>query len=143
MVRSESSVTVEHSAEEVFAFLADGTNNPEWRSGVFEIRHVRGHGLGAEYEQQLAGPGGRMMRASYRVSVWEEPTRLEFEVTAGPARPHGSFTISAISPTACRVTFAIELELHGVMNLVRGLIEQQVAAEAATIQNLPGAMRSR
>lgn len=141
MVRSESSVEVDRSAEEVFAFLADGTNNPKWRKGVFEIRHIRGRGVGAEYEQQFSGPGGRMMRANYRISVWEEPTRLEFEVTAGPARPHGSFKIRAISPTTCRVSFTITLELQGVMKLVRGLIEQQVAAEAATIQNLPRAMR--
>ncbi len=143
MVRSESSVEVAHSAEEVFAFLADGTNNPKWRDGVFEIRHLRGSGVGAEYQQQFEGPGGRMMRANYRVSVWQEPTRLEFEVTAGPARPRGSFTIHAISPTSCRVTFTITLEPQGVMKLVRGLIEDQVAAEAAAIQNLPRAMAKR
>ncbi|MCY7411526.1 MAG: SRPBCC family protein [Salinibacterium sp.] len=141
MVRSQSSVEVDHSAEEVFAFLADASNNPKWRSGGFEIRHIGGRGVGAEYEQQFAGPGGRMMRANYRVSVWEEPTRLEFEVTAGPARPHGTFTIHAISPASCRVTFTITLELQGVMKLVRGLIEEQVAAETATIHNLPRAMR--
>ena len=143
MVRSECSVEVAHSAEEVFAFLADGTNNPKWRPGVFEIRHLRGSGVGAEYQQQFEGPGGRMMRASYRISVWQQPTKLEFEVTAGPARPRGSFTIHAISPTSSRVTFTITLEPQGVMKLVRGLIEDQVAAEAAAIQNLPRAMAKR
>lgn len=141
MVRSESSVEVDHSADEVFAFLADGTNNPKWRSGVNEIRHIRGRGVGAEYEQLLTGPGGRTMRANYRVVASDQPTRLEFEVTAGPARPRGSFTITAISPTSCRVTFAITLELQGVMRFVQGMIEAQVAAEAASIHNLPRAMR--
>jgi uncharacterized protein YndB with AHSA1/START domain len=93
MIRAESSVDVPRSAEDVFAFLADGTNNTRWRSGVHEIRHIRGRG-GAEYEQLLTGPGGRTMRANYRVVASEEPTRLEFEVTAGPARPRGSFTIT-------------------------------------------------
>ena len=141
MAQSESSVEVPHSAAEVFAFLADGTNNSKWRSGVKAIRHVRGAGLGGEYEQQLDGPGGRTMQANYRVVTWEEPTRLEFEVTAGPARPRGSFTIVATSPTSCRVTFAITLPVSGVMKMVQGMIEQQVAAEAAAIQNLPRAMR--
>nr|MBW4032918.1 hypothetical protein [Acidobacteriota bacterium] len=82
MVRSESSVVVDRSAEEVFAFLADGTNNPKWRRGVSGIRHIRGRGVGAEYEQLLEGPGGRTMRANYRVVAADEPTRLVFEVTA-------------------------------------------------------------
>ena len=141
MIRSESSVDVPRSAEDVFAFLADGTNNSKWRSGVHEIRHIRGRGVGAEFEQLLTGPGGRRMRANYRVVRSEEPTRLEFEVTAGPARPRGAFTITAVSPTSCRVTFAIKLEPHGVMKFVQGMIEAQVAAEAAAIQNLPRAMR--
>jgi uncharacterized membrane protein len=141
MVRSESSVDVNHSADEVFVFLADGTNNPKWRSGVNEIRHIRGRGVGAEYEQLLTGPGGRTMRANYRVIASDQPTRLEFEVTAGPARPRGSFTITPLSPTSCRVTFAITLQLQGVMRFVQGMIEAQVAAEAASINNLPRAMR--
>jgi uncharacterized protein YndB with AHSA1/START domain len=140
MARSESSVDVPRSAAEVFAFLADGTNNSKWRHGVQAIRHIRGVGLGAEYEQQIDGPGGRTMRANYRVVAWEEPTRLEFEVTAGPARPRGSFTIAPTSPTSCRVTFAITLQVQGVMKMVQRMIEQQVRAEAAAIQNLPRAM---
>jgi uncharacterized protein YndB with AHSA1/START domain len=142
MIRSRSSVEVPRSAQDVFAFLADGTNNTTWRNGVSEIRHIRGHGVGAEYEQLLSGPGGRMMRANYRVVAFEEPTRLEFEVTAGPARPRGSFTIIPVSPTSCRVTFSIELEPKGVMKFVQGMIETQVAAEAAAIHNLPRAMRA-
>ena len=141
MAQSESSVEVPRSAAEVFAFLADGTNNSKWRSGVQGIKHLRGVGLGAEYEQQIVGPGGRTMQANYRVVAWEEPTRLEFEVTAGPARPRGAFTIVATSPASCRVTFEITLQVQGVMKMVQGMIEQQVRAEAAAIQNLPRAMR--
>jgi uncharacterized protein YndB with AHSA1/START domain len=141
MVRSESSVEVDRSAEEVFAFLADGTNNPTWRRGVNEVRHVRGSGVGAEYEQLLLGPGGRTMRANYRVVVSDEPTRLVVEVTAGPARPRGSFTITPTSPSSCLVTFAITLEPEGVMKFVQGMIEAQLVAETTSIQNLPRAMR--
>ncbi len=141
MVRSESTVDVPRSAEDVFAFLADGTNNSKWRSGVEEIRHIRGDGVGAEYEQVIVGPGGRTMRANYRVVASDFPTRLEFQVTAGPARPSGSFTITRSCPTSCRVTFAITLAPQGVLRFVLGMIEAQVAAEAAAIQNLPRAMR--
>lgn len=142
MIRSESSVEVPRSAEDVFAFLADGTNNVKWRRGVHAIRHVRGRGVGAEFEQLLTGPGGRTMHANYRVVTSKEPTLLEFAVTAGPARPRGSFTITPVSTASCRVLFKIELEPQGVMKFVRGMIEAQVAAEAAAIQNLPRAMRN-
>ena len=82
------------------------------------------------------------MHANYRVVTSKEPTLLEFAVTAGPARPRGSFTITPVSTASCRVLFKIELEPQGVMKFVRGMIEAQVAAEAAAIQNLPRAMRN-
>ncbi|MBW4032959.1 MAG: hypothetical protein HIU88_09875, partial [Acidobacteria bacterium] len=77
----------------------------------------------------------------YRVVAADEPTRLVFEVTAGPARPRGSFTITPLAPTSCRVTFAITLEVQGPMRFVQGMIESQLAAEADAIRNLPRAMR--
>src|SRR2546423_8196370 len=88
MPHAENTVTIERPIGDVFAYLADGTNNPRWRAGVLSIeRTSAGEGADATYRQVLSGPGGRKIAGDYRVTRYEPPHRLEFAVIARPARP--------------------------------------------------------
>ena len=61
MPHAENTITVDRPIGDVFAYLADGTNNPRWRSGVLSIeRNSSTEQAGATYQQKLRGPGGRM-----------------------------------------------------------------------------------
>jgi uncharacterized membrane protein len=40
MKHVEQTVTVDRPIDEVFAYLADGRNNPDWRVGVLEIERT-------------------------------------------------------------------------------------------------------
>lgn len=140
MARASTSVTVHRPIAEVFAFLSDGLNNPAWRPGVTAISLRAGGGVGAEYAQQMRGPGGRTIDGDYRVTVWESPTRLAFEVVAGPARPVGSFALRALGEDTTEVTFTLDLQPHGLMVLMGPMLARQVRAETANISNLPAAM---
>ena len=40
MPHATSTVTIDRPVDEVFGYLADGTNNPRWRSGVLPAVHV-------------------------------------------------------------------------------------------------------
>jgi hypothetical protein len=72
MVPSAShSVTINRSASEVFAFVADGEDAPRWRSGVLDIQRVSGHGVGAVYRQGVRGPAGRRITADYEVTAYQ------------------------------------------------------------------------
>ena len=42
MPHAENTVTIDRPIEDVFAYLADGTNNPHWRSGVVSIERASG-----------------------------------------------------------------------------------------------------
>jgi hypothetical protein len=77
----------------VFGFIADGLNGPKWRSGILDIAHVSGSGLGATYKEGVKGPGGRRIDADYRVTTYEPNSRLEFEAIAGPVRPRGQYVL--------------------------------------------------
>lgn len=58
MLHAEHSVTINRPSQAVFDYLADGTNNRDWRSGVVEIRRTtQEEGQGASYRQVLTGPG--------------------------------------------------------------------------------------
>ena len=37
MAHAENEMTISRSPDDVYAFLADGLNNPKWRSGIQDI----------------------------------------------------------------------------------------------------------
>ena len=61
MAHETATVIVNRPIGEVFAFLADGMNEPAWRPGVTDVSHVAetGTGIGATFKQTMKGPGGR------------------------------------------------------------------------------------
>ncbi len=137
MAHAEHTVTVERPIEEVFAYVADGRNNQRWRSGVLEIeRTSAADGEGATYRQVLQGPAGRRIAGDYRVTAYEPPTRLDFAVTAGPARPTGRFQLSPAGPGRTTVVFSLDLQPGGLMRVVSGLIAKQMRAEVAALDRL-------
>lgn len=143
MTHAEQSVVVNRGAPEVFAFLADGLNEPTWRPDVVEVHPAVGSGVGALWKQTMKGPGGRRIRGDYRITRQDDPTVIEFEVVAGPARPTGRFVLDPLSPTSTQVTFTLDLQATGLMRLLGAVLDKQVAKEAAAIRNLPNAMKSQ
>ena len=89
MIEARHQVTIRRPAGVVFAFLADGLNGPKWRTGILDIAHVSGSGVGAIYKQGVKGPGGRRIAADYRVTTYEPNSRMAFEAVAGPVRTDG------------------------------------------------------
>ena len=140
MAQAEHSATVHRPIGEVFAFLADGVNNPRWRPDVTSIELVSGSGLGARYAQSMKGPGGRTIRGDYTITRYDEPTRLDFDVIAGPARPTGSFRLREITPTSTEVTFSLAVTPTGLMRLAGPMIAKQLKAEVARIDDLDRAI---
>lgn len=135
-------MTVERPIGEVFAFLADGLNEPTWRPDVRDVRLQTGNGtaVGSVWAQTMNGPGGRKIQGDYRTTRSDPPVRLDFEVIAGPARPVGSFALTEVGPSSTAVSFTLDLVPTGLMRLMSGVIAKQVAKEAAAIRNLPAAM---
>jgi uncharacterized protein YndB with AHSA1/START domain len=143
MAHARQTVTVEQPISDVFAFLADGLNESKWRPDVQDVRLRSGDGrsVGSVWAQTMRGPGGRRIQGDYRITNAEPPTRLDFEVVAGPARPVGSFVLAATGPSTTQVAFTLDLVPTGLMRLMGGMIAKQVTKEADAIRNLPEAMR--
>lgn len=137
MPHAEHTVTVARPQKDVFDYLAEGTHNREWRSGVLEISRTSAtDGQGATYRQVLAGPGGRRIDGDYQVTVFDPPRRLEFQVTAGPARPAGVFELSENADQSTRVRFSLDLDPAGPMKLMTPMITRQMRREVAQLDNL-------
>jgi uncharacterized protein YndB with AHSA1/START domain len=132
---------------EVFAFIADGTNNPQWRPGVMDITPPDGGpGEGAVYGQGLRGPKGQRMDGDYRITDYQAPNRLAFEVIAGPARPTGAFDLEEPVAGATTVRFSLDLQARGLMRVpmkfAGPVIERQMRAEVDCLSRLKDHMEA-
>jgi uncharacterized protein YndB with AHSA1/START domain len=136
MPEARHQVTIRRPAGEVFAFIADGLNGPKWRSGIVDIAHVSGTGVGATYKQGVKGPGGRRVDADYRVTAYEPDHRLAFEAIAGPVRPTGDYILEE-TPDGTRLTFSLQAELSGIKKLLMsGALQKTMDAEVAATERL-------
>jgi uncharacterized protein YndB with AHSA1/START domain len=137
MPYAENTVTVDRPITDVFAYLADGANDPRWRSGVISIQRTStADGEDATYRQKLRGPGGRTIDGDYRVTAYQPPTLLEFQVIAGPVRPTGRFTLTEAGPGHTTVTFTLDLQPTGLMRLMNGMIAKTMRSEVGQLSRL-------
>jgi uncharacterized protein YndB with AHSA1/START domain len=137
MPHAEHTTAINRPVADVFSYLADGMHNREWRSGVLEIeRTSSADGVGATYRQVLAGPGGRRIDGDYRVTEYVPPSRLAFNVIAGPARPEGVFELTELPDNSTRVRFALDIKPAGIMKLMTPMISRQMHREVAQLDAL-------
>lgn len=140
MPAAEHAVTIGRSVGEVFAFVADGENAAKWRSGVVDVEHVSGTGVGAVYRQGVRGPGGRRVAADYELTDYEPNRRLAFKTIAGPVRPTGEFRFEEAGD-GTRLTLSLTAELTGIKKLLLGgAVQKTMDAEVKAIENLERAI---
>jgi uncharacterized membrane protein len=144
MAHAENQTTISRSPEDVYAFLADGLNNPGWRSGVKAISLKSGApgALGAVYSQTLTGPGGRAIEGDYQITAAEPGRLLGFQVVAGPARPAGAYHLSP-APGGTNVRFTLDLQPKGLMKLAGSLIERTMEKEVSQLARLKAVLEAK
>jgi len=136
-------VTIGRSPHDVFAFLADGENDPAWRPEVADVKRESGDGAGAVFRQGVRGPMGRRVDADYRLTEYEPDSVLAFEVIAGPVRPHGRYELTP-DGDGTRVRFTLECELSGPKKLMMGRsVEKSMRGEVGNLDRLKDVLELR
>lgn len=121
--RFEATVTIGRPIEEVFAFLADGTNDPKFSPRVLEIAKTTDGppGVGTVYASTVKDAGMKTRR-EFELTEFDPPTRIRWAersrnvVTASA----GGYDFEAVEG-GTRVTIHNVLEGHGFGKLVVGL----------------------
>ena len=136
MSQARHQVTIQRPAGEVFGFIADGLNGPKWRTGILDIAHVSGSGVGSTYKQGVKGPGGRRINADYRITTYEPNSRLAFEAIAGPVRPAGEYLLEEVDG-GTRLTFTLNAELGGIKRFfMGGAVQKTMDSEVEATERL-------
>lgn len=140
MAHAENSITIDRPVEDVFAFVADGMNGPLWRPAIIDIAPMPGKTNA--YKQGLKGPGGRI-DGDYEITESKPNELIKFQVTAGPARPNGTYQFEALGLSSTRLTFILDFEPKGLARLMDPMITASMRAEVATLANLKTYLESQ
>jgi Predicted integral membrane protein len=143
VAHAENEVVIGRAAGEIYTYLADGLNNPAWRSGVLSIELKSGTAaaVGAVYRQLLRGPGGRAIDGDYEITEAIPGSELRFRVVAGPARPVGAYLLTPLEG-GTRVRFTLDLAPKGLMRLMGAAITKTMESEVAQLARLKAVLES-
>jgi uncharacterized protein YndB with AHSA1/START domain len=121
--RFEASVVIDRPIEEVFAFLADGENDPKFSPRVLEIAKTTDGppGVGTVYASTVKDAGVKTKR-QFELTEFEPPTRIRWTEISKNAvtAPEGGYDL-AREGEGTRVTIYNALEGHGFGKLIAPL----------------------
>jgi uncharacterized protein YndB with AHSA1/START domain len=95
--RFGATIVIDRPIDEVFAFLADGENDPKFSSRVLEIRKTTDGppGVGTVYASTVKDGGVKFQR-EFKLTEVEPPTRIRWaETSTGPVvTPEGGYDLA-------------------------------------------------
>jgi uncharacterized protein YndB with AHSA1/START domain len=143
MPSAENEIVIDRPVPEVYAFLADAENDPQWRPGVLELRRASGEGVGAVYRQVVKGPMGRSIDADIETTELVPDELIAFRTRTGPVRPTGRYELSS-ADGGTRVRFRLDAELSGAKKLLMGrMVEKTMRSEVGALDNLKRVIETR
>lgn len=129
MIKVEKSIIIHRPIEEVFAYVGDQTNAPQWQPGLLEVRRTTDGPLGVGTQHTFVRKFmGRKMEASSEYVTYEPNKRITFRTTSGPVALKASYLVE---PTAdgTRLTSQIEMQAAGLFGLAEPLIAASLGRE--------------
>jgi uncharacterized membrane protein len=135
MPSASSEIVINRPRDDVFEFLANPENDPQWRSGVIDLKRVSGNGIGARYAQGVKGPGGRRIPADIEITELTPGETIAFQTVAGPVRPRGRYQLSAVDG-GTRVRFDLEADVKGLKRLMAPMVQKTMNNEVGQLGRL-------
>lgn len=117
------STLVDRPIDEVFAFLADGTNDPKFSPRVKEIRKTTDGpvGVGTVFESTVKD-AGMTTRREFEIIDTQAPTRIRWSERSKNVITvaDGGYDLEKVSDTQTKVTIRNTFQGHGFGKLILG-----------------------
>ncbi len=117
------SVTIERPIDEVFAFVLDARNRPQWDESVDseELTSPEPIGVGSTVRTKLRSMG-RDYEIDWEIIECNTPSRIRIESTSGPFPTTLVFELKPAGESTTRVDFSITGTPGGALRLFQLLI---------------------
>jgi uncharacterized protein YndB with AHSA1/START domain len=143
----EATVEIDRPVAEVFAYLADGTNDPEFSPRVQRIeKEPAGPTAVGTVFRSTVKDAGMTTKREFRITEYEPDTRIRWAeqsknlVTAA----EGGYDVSAVDQGHTRVRVYNVLEGHGVGRLIAGFALSAARKDAPAFgRRIKAAIESR
>lgn len=125
-------VSIDRPIAEVFDFVADARNRPQWDSSVIseELTSPEPIGVGSTVHTRMK-VFGRVVEFDWRMDRFEQPTDMTITSTSGPMDTTLHFALSGTDASTA-VSATIEASPVGMMKLAEPMIAESVRSNLAT-----------
>jgi uncharacterized protein YndB with AHSA1/START domain len=128
-----ASTTIDKPIEEVFDFLADGTNDPSFSPRVQSIKKTTDGpvGVGTVFESTVKD-GGMKTSRKFELTEFDRPTKIRWtERTKNIITvPDGGYDLEKLGDDQTKVTIQNDFEGHGFGKVIIGLVSRQGRKDA-------------
>jgi uncharacterized protein YndB with AHSA1/START domain len=128
-----ASTVIDRPIADVFAFLADGTNDPKFSPRVQEIRQTTDGpvGTGTVFESKVKDAGMTTSR-KFELTEVQAPTKIRWTERSKNivTVPDGGYDLESVSDTQTKVTIQNTFEGHGFGKLIVGFALRSAIKDA-------------
>jgi uncharacterized protein YndB with AHSA1/START domain len=144
MVRIEESVVINRPVEDVFAFMSNPENDPQWQSETTEteITSQGPIGVGTTY-LDVTHFLGRRIESIYEFTEYEINKKLSLKTTSGPIPIEATITYESVE-NGTKVNFSARGEAGGFFKLAEPLVARMAQRSwTANYANLKDLLESQ
>jgi Polyketide cyclase / dehydrase and lipid transport len=127
------SAVIDRPINDVFAFLADGTNDPKFSPRVQEIRKTTDGpiGVGTVFESKVKDAGMTTSR-QFELTTFEAPTKIRWTERSKNmvTVPDGGYDLEMVGEDQTKVTIHNTFEGHGFGKLIVGFAARAAVKDA-------------
>jgi hypothetical protein len=127
------SAVIDRPISDVFAFLADGTNDPKFSPRVQEIRKTTDGpiGVGTVFESKVKDAGMTTNR-QFELTTFEAPTKIRWTERSknSVTVPDGGYDLETVGEDQTKVTIHNTFEGHGFGKLIVGFAARAAVKDA-------------
>jgi len=126
MIKFETSIFIKRSPPDVFAYVTNPNNAPQWMSGVQDAGWTSDDhpNIGSTW-QVTTKFLGRTIEAELERTSFDPPNQVSSKVIRGPIPYESTITLSA-QANGTLLTFSGQVEFGGFFKLAEGLVGQQL-----------------
>jgi uncharacterized membrane protein len=126
MIEFDKSIFIKRPREEVFEFVTDPKNDPEWQSAIESVERASEEPInkGSTYRYKVKFLG-RNIESENEITSYEPPKQASFKSISGPIPFEGAFKFDS-KDGGTHLSLNVRTEVGGFFKLAESLVGRQL-----------------